>query len=151
MYNNAGYLNYRYGRYNSRFMPNPTFYQPYYNENSNKSTETIKEDVKENTENVDTQNVVKNEHNPTRDYQSQENTANDTFRIGPLSVSQNRISIFSLNLAIDDLIIIGLAIFLLLEDSCDYLFVIILALILFDIRLSSLGDLSFLKKLNIFG
>ncbi|MNP28800.1 hypothetical protein D3C76_1217930 [compost metagenome] len=157
MYNTNSYTNYGYGSYSPRFNSNPTYYQPYYNNNNSTFNESVasNQDTSSNYKTVDEVvneviSEVKEEQKHDTTTQTNEKTEKEGFRFGPVSIGQNRISAFGFSLAIDDLIIIGLALLLFFQDSCDYLFIIILALILFDIKISSLTDFGFLKNLNLF-
>ncbi|MNI46703.1 hypothetical protein D3C73_1011800 [compost metagenome] len=115
--------------------------------NSNNANANTNSNVNNNTVNNNTNNFNDNTNFKN---QNKEKAKDSTFRFGPLSIGQNNISAFGMSIALDDIIIIGLVIFLLLEDSCDYIIVIVLAFILFDIKLSSLGDIGILRNLNLF-
>lgn len=61
------------------------------------------------------------------------------FRLGPLSICSNSVDILGFHIEIDDLILIGLIILLLFQSDTDYILIIILGLILFNIDFSSLN------------
>lgn len=64
------------------------------------------------------------------------------------SPDKDKISLFGFSIDIDDLIIIGLAIFLFLESNKkDYLLLIILGLMLFDISLDTFKNMNIFKQL----
>ncbi|MCX8075146.1 MAG: hypothetical protein N2749_06130 [Clostridia bacterium] len=135
----------KYNRYNNyRFAPNTAFTPPTMNQ--------------KNSYNNNVKNTVENNINNKIDIYGlgyvteplNTNSTEENLNINPLYNDNNTMSIFGLPFAIDDLIIIGLAIFLIMEDSCDYMFIIILALILFDFKLSSFADIGFIRKLGIF-
>ncbi|MEG1058602.1 MAG: hypothetical protein RSD14_02860 [Clostridia bacterium] len=68
---------------------------------------------------------------------------NTEHRLGPISLNKNTLSIFGFSIEIDDLILIGLILILLLDSECDYTLLIVLGLMLFNINLGSLSNLSF--------
>lgn len=60
---------------------------------------------------------------------------------------KNALSIFGFSINIDDLIIIAIIIFLFLENKKDYLLLIVLGLMLFDISIDSLKNMNIIKQL----
>lgn len=64
----------------------------------------------------------------------------------PLS-NRNKISIFGFTLDIDDIIIIGIVIFLFMENKKDYLLLIILGLMFFDISVDTFKNMNIFKQL----
>lgn len=133
---NSYYRNYRYNnyyKYNNNFIP--TYYpnKDYdlnSSDNSNSTVATEKEDISDPR----IQEKKEEEQNLHSDTSSKKQ-----FRIGPLSINDNFINIFGFNIAIDDLIIIGLIILLLFQSETDYIIIIILGLILLNIDFSSLN------------
>lgn len=65
----------------------------------------------------------------------------------PSTSNKDRLSLFGLSLNIDDIIIIGIAIFLFMENKKDYLLLIILGLLLFDISLDTFKNMNIFKRL----
>jgi hypothetical protein len=60
---------------------------------------------------------------------------------------KNALSIFGFSINIDDLIIIAIIIFLFFENKKDYLLLIVLGLMLFDISIDSLKNMNIIKQL----
>lgn len=136
---NSYYRNYRYNnyyRYNNNFIP--TYYpnKDYSVDSSDNSdfSSTVEKNEKEDIINIENQEKKEEEQNLHSDTSSKKQ-----FRLGPLSVNDNSINILGLNIAIDDLIIIGLIILLLFQSETDYIIIIILGLILLNIDFSSLN------------
>ena len=133
---NSYYRNYRYNnyyKYNNNFIP--TYYpnKDYdlnSSDNSNSTVATEKEDISDPR----IQEKKEEEQNLHSDTSSKKQ-----FRIGPLSINDNFINIFGFNIAIDDLIVIGLIILLLFQSETDYIIIMILGLILLNIDFSSLN------------
>lgn len=63
------------------------------------------------------------------------------------SSNKDRLSLFGLSLNIDDIIIVGILIFLFFESKRDYLLLIILGLLLFDISLDTFKNMDIFKRL----
>ncbi|MDD2376578.1 MAG: hypothetical protein PHD15_00915 [Clostridia bacterium] len=63
------------------------------------------------------------------------------------TLNKDRLSLFGLSLNIDDIIIIGLIIFLFMENRRDYLLLIILGLMFFDISIDTFKSMNIVKKL----
>jgi hypothetical protein len=61
--------------------------------------------------------------------------------------NKDRLSLFGLSLNIDDIIIIGIVIFLFMENKRDYLLLIILALMFFDISVDTFKNMNIVKNL----
>lgn len=69
------------------------------------------------------------------------NITKDGINIGPVNISRHGLNLFGLDLKIDDIIIIVIVIFLVLEKNIDILLLIILGLILFDLSFESIKSL----------
>ena len=63
------------------------------------------------------------------------------------SSNKDRLSLFGLSISIDDIIIIGLVIFLFMENRRDYLLLIILGLMFFDISVDTFKNMNIIKNL----
>ena len=114
---------YRYNNYYNRInYYNPTFRTPY-------------QSMPSNIENKDNTDIVTNNDN----IKSEENTKSRHFNLGPLSLNDDRLSLFGFNFYIDDIIIIGLILILLLDFECNLPLIIVLGLMLFNISISSLN------------
>ncbi len=61
--------------------------------------------------------------------------------------NKDRLSLFGLSFSIDDIIIVGILIFLFMENKRDYLLLIILGLLLFDISLDTFKNMDIFKRL----
>jgi|GEM_PF-3284344 len=61
--------------------------------------------------------------------------------------NKDRISLLGLSLNIDDIIIIGVVIFLFMENKRDYLLLIILGLMFFDISADTFKNMNIVKTL----
>jgi len=61
--------------------------------------------------------------------------------------NKDGLSLFGLSFTIDDIIIIGLVIFLFMENRRDYLLLIILGLMFFDISVDTFKNMSIVKNL----
>lgn len=129
----AGYNNYSNNIYNTQ--PYTAFYHPY-NQNlpnyinnniDNKKTQSEEKDTPEKSHNIEFDKTLENKK-----------SEKGNFRIGPLDISKDRLSIFGFEIAIDDLILIALILFLFFETDCDYSILIVLGLMLFNISFSSL-------------
>lgn len=144
--------NYGYNYRNYRYNYGPTFYPVYSNPTYVPYTNYAQ--VPKDT--INEEKVIDNENVKTEDFSS-DNVKDETvkegnsFRFGPLTVSNNRISLFGFSVALDDLIILAIVLFLIMENSCDYALLIVLGLLLLDSTLGSIGELGFLKNLNLFG
>lgn len=130
---NTYYRNYPYSMYNYR--------NNYTNHNNYCATSTIERNnindtisnSNENTENTsDSTQKINSESKP-------QNEKENGFRIGPLTVSTDKIDIFGFSFAIDDLIIIGLMLIIFLDSDSDFVLLIILGLMLFNVSFSSLN------------
>ena len=131
---NTYYKNYPYSMYNN-YRNNYTNYNNYSTASTtefNNINDTIinsnekNENVAESNQNINFENNVQNEKE-------------NGFRIGPLSVCSDKIEIFGFSFAIDDLIIIGLMLIIFLDSDSDFVLLIILGLMLFNISFSSLN------------
>lgn len=99
------------------------------NSNSNDNISNIKEELKDNI-------------NPNANTKNQDNTRTEKesgFRFGPLTVYNDQIDILGFSFAIDDLIIIGLMLIIFLDSDSDFVLLIILGLILFNVSFSNLN------------
>lgn len=131
---NTYYKNYPYSMYNN-YRNNYTNYNNYSTASTtefNNVNDTII-NSNENTENVTEPNQNINFENNVQ------NEKENGFRIGPLTVSNDKIEIFGFSFAIDDLIIIGLMLIIFLDSDSDFVLLIILGLMLFNISFSSLN------------
>lgn len=95
--------------------------------------------------NPTTNNEIKDNTNAIENFKTIEEESG--FRIGPATIHSDRIVILGFNLYIDDIIIICIAIFLFFENKRDYLLIIALIIIFFDISIDSIKDLSLIKNL----
>ena len=151
MFDESNYMS-RYRNYNrSRLSPtfNPFFqnrYNNYYQNNINEKRQNEinnKNIEKDGINNNNTDNIKNNEINNDRIKKDEKKG----FSLGPLRIENDNISIFGFTLAIDDIIIVGLILLLLVQSDTDYILIIILALMLFNISFSSIK--TFAEKLNI--
>ncbi len=90
-------------------------------------------------------NDTKQAKEPYTNKNSTDSNTRSGINLGPISISKNGLSIFGIHLKIDDIIILCLIIFLIAEKNIDYMLLIILALILFDLSFDTI------KKSNIIG
>lgn len=142
---NIYYPNYYYAGYNSYYnniynsQPYTAFYHPYnqnlpnnINNNFNNidDKETYLEEEKASLDNSHNANIDKTLENKKKE--------KGNLRIGPIDISKDKLSIFGFEIAIDDLILIALILFLFFETDCDYSILIVLGLMLFNISFSSL-------------
>lgn len=99
--------------------------------------------------NIETQSI--NDNNKTTSNSSviddENNLKPQEFISEPSTSSKDRLSLFGLSLNIDDIIIVGIAIFLFMENKKDYLLLIILGLLLFDISLDNFKNMNIFKRL----
>ena len=144
-----------YTRYvNNSFRPfyrfNPTFRTFFKNNymNNNYSNANIKNSNNEPNNEIKTDDQQKNndnisEGNVLGSTENSKNSENDRHtkgvHFGPLNFNKNEVTIFGFSIAIDDLILIGLILLLLIENDCDYSLLIVLVLMLFNIDFSSLN------------
>lgn len=77
-----------------------------------------------------------------RNTQYNQTVNNDTF-----SLNKDGISLFGFTLNFDDILIIGIAIFLFMEKKRDYLLLLILALMFLDISVDSFKNINIFKRL----
>jgi hypothetical protein len=120
-YPNSTY-GYRNNNYNNHYATSTKF---------NESTErTTSKDV--NSDNNENSTNLKNDTHTRNDVENK-------FRLGPLTISNEELDIFGFSFAIDDLIIIGLMIIIFLDSDSDFVLLIILGLILFNISFSNLN------------
>lgn len=142
---NPYYRNYPYSMYNYR--NNYNNYNNYYttsttdtNNNIPNSNDEFEETIKTDSSNNNNNNNNNSETNQNITSESKpRNEKENGFRIGPLTVSNDQIEIFGFSFAIDDLIIIGLMLIIFLDSESDFILLIILGLMLFNISFSSLN------------
>lgn len=130
---NPYYRNYPYSMYN--YKNNYNGYNNYY------TTQTIENNNISNSE-KEIENNSNNNTETSQNIDSESKSRNgkeNGFRIGPLTVSNDQIDIFGFTFAIDDLIIIGLMLIIFLDSDSDFVLLIILGLMLFNISFSSLN------------
>ncbi|MEG2348710.1 MAG: hypothetical protein RSB67_03580 [Clostridia bacterium] len=90
---------------------------------------------------LDLINKKTNEFNIESTIESKDDIQNqnkDTFRLGPITYQDRNLSLFGFSIGIDDLIIIALMILLLMDGSCNYITLIVLGLLLFNISIPNL-------------
>lgn len=139
--------------YNNMNMHNNMFYRPaplYPNlgvepieENKEQTDENIVIDEKPLEEKV----VIENEQNASystsrKNSKSKENNSREFF-----SFKNGKINILGFSLDIDDLIIISIIIFLFLENKKDYLLLIVLCLMLFNISTDTFKNMNIVQQL----
>jgi hypothetical protein len=151
-YNNPyGYINCNSRHFNTAFTPLPTVVFKdgnYISTYPFTEAEEIKNEEIKDSENIINKNInveedeekdeKKDEKKDNKDEnkaQKQSNRSKEGVRLGPICFSENTLSLFGFSIALDDLIIIVLIILLLLDSNCDYLLLIVLGLILFNINL----------------
>jgi hypothetical protein len=76
-----------------------------------------------------------------------DNKESQEFVSDPSKPNRDRLSLFGLSINIDDIIIVGIVIFLFMENKRDYLLLIILGLLLFDISLDTFKNMDIFKRL----
>ena len=130
--------------YNNYTYYNPpaytAFYQPYTNnlpnynyiENNNTKDSRVTNDATLES------NFALQNNNEDKQDDSIKNKRKENFRLGPIDISKDKLSIFGFEIAIDDLILIALILFLFFETDCDYSILIVLGLMLFNVSFSSL-------------
>lgn len=124
-YSNFGYNKYVQS-YNTTYTPYMSYEQICNNEN----------EIKNEATNLNETSTVQNINSKTYD----DDAKTDTYtRFGPINFGKDEISLFGLSIAIDDLILGGLIILLLIESENNYALIIVLGLMLFNINLSSLN------------
>lgn len=127
-----------YNRYNNYYnytnSYNPTFYSNLQN-NSNSNNIHMKDNYIADTKNS---HETKDEENPEHS-QKEEPKQKTKNRTIPFSISDNTLSLFGFNIAIDDLLIIGIILILLLDSECNYALIIVLGLMFFNISFSNLN------------
>lgn len=133
----SGYNNYYNNIYNSQ--PYTAFYHPYtQNLPNNFSTNNTTNNIENFQEIQENKTNFSKEVNINDSSDSILKNKKESFRLGPLDISKDRLSIFGFEIAIDDLILIALILFLFFETDCDYSILIVLGLMLFNISFSSL-------------
>lgn len=143
MNNNMFYRNYNpYFRYPYQ---NHMFYPSSYYNNMNKENNHFESDFNnvKDEKNTNLDDKIQEENKSLNQDENkkgeEEENNNRSFKFGPINFCNNRLSIFGFSFALDDLIIVALIVFLLLESDCDYILIIVLGLMLLDINLSSLN------------
>lgn len=130
--------------YNKYAYYNPpaytAFYQPYTNNlpNYNYIENNNTKDSKVTNDATLESNFALQNNNEDKQDDSIKNKRKENFRLGPIDISKDKLSIFGFEIAIDDLILIALILFLFFETDCDYSILIVLGLMLFNISFSSL-------------
>ena len=116
------------------------FYQPYTNNLPNYNyieTNNTKDSRVTNDATLESNFALQNNNEDKQD-DSIKNKRKENFRLGPIDISKDKLSIFGFEIAIDDLILIALILFLFFETDCDYSILIVLGLMLFNVSFSSL-------------
>lgn len=113
------------------YYPNNTISKNQANIDSSKLNPVIP-DLEQEIKNNDESKLEENSSNL-------DSSSKKQFRLGPLSICSSSIDILGFHIEIDDLILIGLIILLLFQSDTDYILIIILGLILFNIDFSSLN------------
>lgn len=130
--------------YNNYAYYNPpaytAFYQPYTNNlpNYNYIKNNNTKDSKVTNDATLESNFALQNNNEDKQDDSIKNKRKENFRLGPIDISKDKLSIFGFEIAIDDLILIALILFLFFETDCDYSILIVLGLMLFNVSFSSL-------------
>ena len=128
-------------RYNNQYIRYSTYNPAFYTQNQIRQTDSSIQN--NNTEDEKFKTTNQTTDNPPIDYNVNDLENKKTnFRIGPIKVDNERISLFDFSFAFDDILIIGLIFILLLDSNCDYALIIVLGLILLNI---SFKDLNFFK------
>lgn len=150
----------RYNGYNNRRINYSPFYQnPYQIKYQNPynyadTTTTTTENANTNLNNKNTENLKNNDNDNNKE--TKENLKNNekvenqkaekaakksqnTSSENSDDKSQDRLSIFGFNFDVEDLFILGIALFLIYEDSCDPVLIIILFLLFIDNKFNFLG------------
>lgn len=143
-YNNPyGYVNCNSRHFNTAFTPLPTvvfkdgnYISTYpFTEVEEIKNEEIKDSENTTNKNIDIEEDDDEINKEEKKVEKQSNRSKESIRLGPICFSENTLSLFGFSIALDDLIIIVLIILLLLDSNCDYLLLIVLGLILFNINL----------------
>ena len=137
MFNSYPYYN-RYNNYYNRVNNyNPTFYPNLKNNfNSPEIKTEVQTEVPKDLEINKTENTnpqIKNES------ETKNENKNSKHRTIPFSLENNTLSLFGFDIAIDDLLILGIILILLLDSECNYGLIIVLGLMFFNISFSSLN------------
>lgn len=128
MYYPSYYSNYyKNSNYYDQQLPFTAFYQPYTNNLPNNTNTYVKDIENENYE-----------HSKNEEKKNQ-NIKKEGLKLGPIDISNEKISLFGFSVQLDDLILIALILFLYFETDCDYSILIVLGLLLFNISFSSLN------------
>lgn len=94
---------------------------------------------------MDFQNL--NDNNIKSDFKTTfdnlKNESDSKVRLGPLNICKDRIDLLGFSFAIDDLIIIALILILFFDSDSNFVLLIVLCLILFNV---SFSNLSFFNK-----
>lgn len=143
----------RFNTYNPAFISNNITRRPLPNFNYNElnlkkesvsNNESINEEKEfsnnnDNLKNEDI-NIEKSDLNKENNKNNIKNSLkNNSFNFGPISLNNDRLSIFDFSIDIDDLLILGLILILLLDAKCNYALIIVLGLMFFNISFSSLN------------
>lgn len=100
-------------------------------------------------------NLKQDELEKESSYVQYENTAsrsilNDeevsqSLKLGPATITQNGIKLFGIDFETGDIVLIVVILFLFFEQERDYLLLIVLVLMLFDVSLDSIGEMTKIK------
>lgn len=112
---------------------------------TNRENISLDNDTKKDLEEEEEKENINNNQNETKAKENNSNKRIDekedapNYRIGPLSIYNDKIDILGFSFAIDDLIIIGLMLIIFLDSDSDFVLLIVLGLMLFNISFSSLN------------
>lgn len=137
--NYYGYNNY----YNNLYTNQPytAYYHPYTQNLPNINLQSNIQNsnfCNNNVQNTFNSNHIDSDNNKQDLSLDNNKKSKNSFRLGPLDISKEKLSLFGFDIAIDDLILISLILFLFFETDCDYSILIVLGLMLFNISFSSL-------------
>lgn len=122
--------------HNTNYYNNYVPYSNMYNTPSPIYPITETESPKDINNEIDNKSVFEDNIKETQEFVSDSSKSN-----------KDRISILGLSLNIDDIIIVGIVIFLFMENKRDYLLLIILGLLLFDISIDTFKNMDIFKRL----
>ena len=145
MFNQYPYFRFNntYNRFNNY---NPAFFTKKNNVNPIQEDKKNNEEIEENLYNqpkTDDATNSDNEQEKRKTNHTNNESKNTKFRLGPIDITNERLSIFGFPFAFDDLLLIGLILILLLDSDCDYALIIVLGLMLLNINISSLNLFKF--------
>lgn len=96
---------------------------------------------------LEDKNVIDTTFNLQDNLNPVNNSQNNNFKGESSTTNKDRLSLFGLSLSIDDIIIIGIIIFLFMENKKDYLLIIILGLMFFDVSIDTFKNMNIFKRL----